>query len=118
MAELAKKCDRLEAALSNFGQVLYYAPEDKDGFWIDKSVVNILNASENDKIRSGYNVEAFNSVGVVNDDGNGTVWLELEKKWKKRADSLTADKFRFKESLENLAKEFHYMAEKSIEEWY
>ncbi len=111
MKELAERDDRLEVALMNFGKVLYYSPKDRDGFWIDRSVANILNEDNSKTIRRGYTVEAFNSVGVVNVDENGTVWLDLEKKWEERAQETDLKYFRFAESLRNLAKQFHDQAE-------
>lgn len=111
MKELAEKTDRINVSLINFGQVLYYSPKDKDGFWIDRSVAEILNSDNAEEIRKGYSLEAYNSVGVVNVDREGTVWLDLEKKWNERAQNTEMDYFRFARTLREIANQFHENAE-------
>ena len=69
--------DRFEVGLSCFGNVLFYSPKDKSGFWIDKTVAKIIN--DNEIVRNGFKNEAFNSVGVVNCDENGSDYLKREK---------------------------------------
>lgn len=109
--KIAKENDRLDVALTSIGQVFYYAKEDIDGFWIDRNVAEILNKEENEEARNGYSIQAFNSLGVVNLDKEGTVWLEQEKKWKKRAELCQAEYFRLANSLRELANNYHEHAE-------
>ena len=111
MKKLAEATDRLEVSLLNFGQVLYHSPKDKDDFWIDRNVAEILNEDGNETIRKGFSLEAYNSVGVVNLDREGTVWLNLEEKWKERANETEREYFRFARTLRDLAKQYHEQAE-------
>ncbi len=111
MKKLAVEKDRLEVSLLHFGQVLFYTPKSNDGFWIDKNVVEILNEDDADIIRRGYSVEAFNSVGVVNWDSEGTAWLNLEKEWIERAENMDPKYFRFIKMLRDIAKNFHEEAQ-------
>ena len=110
MKKIAIEKDRLDVALLHFGQVLFYTNKDKDGFWIDKSVLELLNRDDTDEVRRGYAVQAFNSVGVVNVDREGTAWLNLEKKWNERAENTDAKYFRFVKMLKDIAQNFHEQA--------
>ena len=110
MKKIAIEKDRLEICLLHFGQVLFYASKDKDGSWIDKSVAELLNRDDAEKIRRGYSVQAFNSVGVVNVDSEGTAWLNLEKEWNERAENTDAKYFRFVKTLRDIAQDFHEQA--------
>ena len=117
MKQIAVENDRLEVALHNLGQVLYYSPEDEDGLWIDRAVAEILNKSDSEQIREGYSISAYNSVGVVTIDKEGTVWLELEEKWSKRAKDVELQYFRFAQTLRELAKQYHDQAERERDSW-
>ena len=110
MKKIAIEKDRLGISLLHFGQVLFYASKDKDGSWIDKSVAELLNRDDAEKIRRGYSVQAFNSVGVVNVDSEGTAWLNLEKEWNERAENTDAKYFRFVKTLRDIAQDFHEQA--------
>lgn len=110
MKKMAIEKDRLEVSLLHFGQVLFYANKDKDGFWIDRSVAQLLNRDDAGTIRRGYSVQAFNSIGVVNVDSEGTVWLNLEKEWNEKADKTDAKYFRFVKTLRDIAQDFHNQA--------
>ena len=116
--KIAKENDRIEVAQMTIGHILYYSKKDKDGFWIEKNIAEVLNKEENEEFRNAYCTEAFNSVGVVNCDENGTAWINLEKKWKKRADLCQKDYFRFANSLRGLADDFHAHAEYEKEHYY
>ena len=115
MKKIAIEKDRLEVSLLHFGQVLFYAPKDKDGSWIDNSVVELLNGDDAQTIRRGYSLEAFNSVGVVELDSEGTAWLNLEKIWLERANSIDIKYFRFIGTLKEIAEDFHNQAQHSKE---
>ena len=107
MKKLATEKDRLDVSLLNFGQVLFYAPKGSDGSWIDNAVAKILNGDDAEKIRRGYYLKAFNSVGVVNVDSEGSAWLNLEKKWNEKADQTDVKYFRFIKTLREIAQNFH-----------
>ena len=105
--KISKENDRLDIALIIVGEILFHSPKDKDGFWINKSVAKILDEEEYEKIRSGYNTEAYNSVGVVTIDREGTIWKNLEEKWEKRAKLAELEGYvRFANSLRKLSKQF------------
>lgn len=107
MKEIAKENDRIDIALYNLGQVLYYSPKDEDGFWINRDIAEVLNESDAEEIRSGYENSAYNSVGVVSIDPERTVWRNLEEKWNKRAAETELKYFRFAQTLRSLAEQYH-----------
>ncbi len=111
MKEVCKEKDRLEVGLSYFGKVLFYSPKDKSGFWIDKTVADIIN--NNEIIRDGYKTEAFNSVGVVNWDENGTEYCEKRDEYKERAKTTElAGYYNFTTSLREISSNFEFHAER------
>lgn len=80
MKKICSEKDRLEVGLSCFGKVLFYFPKDKSNFWIDKTVAEILNNDE--IVRNSYKTEAFNSIGAVNWDENGTEYINKRDEYK------------------------------------
>lgn len=111
MKEVCKEKDRLEVGLSYFGKVLFHSPKDKSGFWIDKTVADIIN--NNEIIRNGYKTEAFNSVGVVNWDENGTEYCEKRDEYKERAKTTElAGYYNFATSLREISSNFEFHAER------
>lgn len=111
MKEMAIEKDRLEVSLLHFGQVLFYAPKGEDNSWIDENVAEILNQDDSEKIRRGYSLQAFNSVGAVYGDSEGTAWLCLEKEWNEKADKTNVKYFRFVRTLREIAQSFHDQAQ-------
>lgn len=110
MKNICKEIDRLEVGLSCFGKVLFYSPKDKSGFWIDKTVAEILN--NNEIIRDGYKTEAFNSVGVVNWDENGTAYNKKCDEYKNRAEiTELAGYYNFATALREISHNFEFHAE-------
>lgn len=111
MKEVCKEKDRLEVGLSYFGKVLFHSPKDKSGFWIDKTVADIIN--NNEIIRDGYKTEAFNSVGVVNWDENGAEYCEKSDEYKERAKTTElAGYYNFATSLREISTNFEFHAER------
>lgn len=109
--ELAIKSDRLEVALSTIGEVLFHAPADKDGFWINRAVAKILDKEEYEKMRRGYSIEAYNSVGVVMIDKEGTVWENLAEKWDGYANQTELEGYvRFANTLRDIANQYREQA--------
>ena len=109
--ELAIKSDRLEVALSTIGEVLFHAPADKDGFWINRAVAKILDKEEYEKMRRGYSIEAYNSVGVVMIDKEGTVWENLAEKWDGYANQTELEGYvRFASTLRDIANQYREQA--------
>jgi hypothetical protein len=62
--KLTKASGHFDVAMSQVGQVLPYSPPDQNGLWIHRSVAEILNNKDADRIRSGFTMELFNSRGV------------------------------------------------------
>lgn len=110
MKDICEKIDRLEVGLSCFGKVLFHSPKDKSGFWIDKTVAGIIN--DNETIREGYKTEAFNSVGVVNWDENGTAYNKKRDEYQDRAEATElAGYYNFATALREIAHNFEFHAE-------
>lgn len=119
MVIICGESDRLEVGLSNFGKVLYHSPKDKDGFWIDKNVAEILNDENADTIRRGFHTEAFNSLGVINYDPEGTVFENLSKEYEEKANLADKEGFyRLAKEMRNLADTYKYEAEYTREHYY
>ena len=110
MKKICADKDRLEVGISCFGNVLFYSPKDKNGFWIDKTVAEILNGDE--IARSGYKNEAFNSVGVVNWDENGSEYLSKRDEYHEKANETElAGYYNFATVLREIAHNFEFHAE-------
>lgn len=118
MKDLATQKNRLAVALNCFGHVLFYAKSDEDGFWIDRSVAQLLNQEDSEEIRRGYSVEAFNSLGVVNVDEEGSAWRKEEEKWRTRVTETEKEYFRFANALRGIAENFHEQAEYQKKHYY
>ncbi len=112
-----KEYDLDRMAMEYLGKTFYYAPKDKDGFFISRIVAAYLQKEEMDSARMGYELEAYNSRGVHFVDPTGKPEFELEEKYKDYADE--ADKegyFRFAVTLRNIASSFHRHALENIED--
>lgn len=110
MKKICANKDRLEVGISCFGNVLFYSPKDKSGFWIDKTVAKILNGDE--IARSGYKNEAFNSVGVVNWDENGSEYFSKRDEYYEKAnDTEVAGYYNFATALREIAHNFEFHAD-------
>ncbi|MFA5094073.1 MAG: hypothetical protein WC512_02385, partial [Candidatus Omnitrophota bacterium] len=62
--ELATASGHFSVAMSQIGQVLPYSPPDPAGLWIHRSIAEILNNKDADRMRSGFTMELFNMRGV------------------------------------------------------
>ena len=114
MKTICKEIDRLEVGLSCFGKVLFYSPKDISGFWIDKTVADIIN--NNEIIREGYKLEAFNSIGVVNWDENGTAYINKRDEYKEKAEKTELKGYyNFAIALREIANNFDFHAERMKE---
>jgi hypothetical protein len=107
----------LNEALSEVGKVLYYSPEDPSGLWIHKSVCEILENTENDRIRSGFTNEVYNSRGVYSVDPTGAPEKQLANIWKIRSEQVQKLGYvQFSESLKRLAEIYEREAERNSKE--
>lgn len=86
--EKAENVNRLSIANLIIGHVLFYSTSDNSGFWINKTVAEILNKIENLRMRDGFNTEAVNSRGVYSVDFTGRAELEIANSWKIKAEAL------------------------------
>lgn len=119
MLDVCRKSDRLEVALSNFGKVLFHSPEDKSGFWIDKNVAEILNQEDADIIRNGFRIEAFNSMGIVNFDAEGSAFNNKAEEYYKKADLADKEGFyRLASEARKLADTYKYESENTKDNYF
>lgn len=119
MVEICTKSDRLEVALSNFGKVLFHSPKDKDGFWIDKNVAEILNMENADIIRNGFHIEAYNSLGVINYDSEGSVFESKALEYNQKAEESDKEGFyRLAKEMRKLANTYKYEAENTRDHYF
>ena len=109
--------DRYEVAMTTIGGILFYAPKDPDGLFIDKAVAELLHTEESDKLRNGYLTKAISSRGVHFVDPTGAPEFELERKYTLYAQQVDElGFFRFAKTLRVLAQEYHQEAVNNIEE--
>lgn len=115
--EKCKETGHLEVALINTGKILYYSPSDSSGFWINKTVAEVLNRKDTDEIRSGYRTEVFNSRGFHMVDPTGKPEFELAEIYRKRADETENNGYqRFAITLRQIAESYENEARRIIEE--
>jgi len=77
--ESCTKSGHWEVASHQIGEVLYYAPKDDRGLWIEP-VSELLNSKDHAEFRRGLKIRIFNSRGVHGDSG-GKEEIELAEKW-------------------------------------
>lgn len=90
---IANKEDRFDITKYLIGKMLFHSPADLDGLWINKTVASFINKEENEKVREGYTIEAFNSIGVINYDGTGSVYDNLAEEYKNKAHELEKNSY-------------------------
>ena len=108
------KSGHLEIALSMVGHVLTYSPADPTGLWIHRSVAEVLNEKDAGGIRSGFQVQLFNSRGLHWIDPTGKPERELAQKYRTRADEVEAGGyFRLAGTLRALAADYDQEANRN-----
>ena len=111
LLDLARECNRLSTVQNYIGQILFHAPKDKDGFWIDKNVAKILDNFHNKKMLSGFRTECINSRDDVYVDTSGESDNSLGMLWEKRTYELrNINMFNFAEITEEIAESYYNMA--------
>lgn len=90
--EICHKSGHLDIALTMIGQVLFNAPPDPNGFWINCSAANALNAKDTQKMRNGFQTAVVNSRGAYTCTG-GEEERRLADKYCIRAEETEARKF-------------------------
>jgi hypothetical protein len=78
-----------EVAAGQIGEVLFYAPRDDKGLWVE-SVCAVLDQDDNARLRRGLTMKIFNARGVFTPDG-GKSELAFAKEWSLKA-SLAEEK--------------------------
>lgn len=102
----------LKVALQRIGNVLFYSPPDPDGLWVHHSVASVLDARDAKDIRSGFQMEVFNSRGVFWVDPEGRAERELAERYRKQADEVEAQGYhRLAGTLREVAKSYDREAE-------
>ncbi|MFH1717118.1 MAG: hypothetical protein ABIF19_07190 [Planctomycetota bacterium] len=114
------ECERsghLDVALITVGQVLIHYISDPSGLWIHRTLAEVLNAEDAEKMRKGFCTGIFNSRGVHCVDPTGKPEKELAAKYKRQAEELeNARYYRFAISLKGLADSYEREAKRIIEE--
>ena len=99
--------DQYETAMYYLGQVLSFVEADSDGFWINKSVAEIFDERDNDKLRQGFKIRIRNSRGAYVFDPSGSYEKVNATLWKERAEAIEDLGFiHFASSLTDLAHSF------------
>lgn len=110
-----KECSEtghLEAAMAIVGHVLFYAPPDPDGLWINRAVATVLNAKDTAEMREGFTSEIFNSRGVHTFTA-GRAEREIAATNRIKADAVDAAGFhRLATALRELAASYERDAER------
>jgi hypothetical protein len=86
LAAVKTKCiesGHWEVAASQVGKVLFYAPRDEEGLWIEP-ICSVLDKDDHSAIRRGLTMEIFNSRGVFTPDG-GKTEMALAEHWSQKA---------------------------------
>ena len=114
---ICSESGHLEVALIHLGNVLFYAPPDPNGLWINKAIANILNDKDAENEREGYSTELFNSRGAHWVNPTGESERQIASKWRKNADEVEKDGFvHFAAKLKEIAKSYDREAERILAE--
>ena len=117
VTEECTKSGRLEVAVSHVGQVLFYAPRDPQGLWIDRAVADALNRRNAEGMRRGFHLEAINSRGVHWVDPTGKPERELAEQYRQKADDVENDGYqRFAVALRGLSASYDRDADRVVAE--
>ena len=95
-------------AMNYFGRTTFYAPPDKDGFFIDRAVAEYLQADTDGSILSGYRAEAIDSRGLHIVDSTGQTEFKLEEDYLGKARAADENGFfRLADTLRIIAESYH-----------
>jgi hypothetical protein len=115
---LCKESGYLEIALECVGRVLFYAPEDTDGLWINKAVAQVINEEDAEDLCNGFSSGIYNSRGVHRVDKTGKAEKDIAKKWYAKTKAVEKlGYFRFAHTLKNVAKNYERDSARTIEEY-
>lgn len=115
VVEISTQTGHLGVALTLIGHILFYTPADKDGFWINRDIAELLNKKEYDDLRQGYGTEIINSRGCHWVDPTAKPEKELAEKYRQQAEDCKKSTFhRFAIVLEDAAKSYDREAERIL----
>lgn len=99
-----------------FGKVAFYAPSDKDGFFIEKDIARYLQKDKEGHALSGYRSESINSRGAHWIDPTGEDEFLMEREYRKKARSAEENgMFRFASTLREIADFYYEEGKRNIE---
>ena len=114
--DVKKKCletGHWEIASHQIGEVLFYAPRDKNGLWLEP-VCELLDSKENLEYRRGLRMRILNSRGAYWFSG-GKEEIELAEKWEGVADHADSKGFsRLAATLRELGKTYREEAKRAV----
>lgn len=115
--QLCIKSDRLEVAMIHVGCVLFYAPPDRDGLWIHRSVAAFLNRKDAEKSRIGFSQQVWNSRGVHWVDPTGAPERALATEYRSKAEIIENEGFqRFAAMLRKIGDDYDNEADRIIKD--
>jgi len=113
---LCSESGHLEVAMLHLGCVLFYAPADPSGFWINKAAAEVLNQRDAEKVRQGFSQQIFNSRGVYWVDPSAAPELALAELYRKRAEETENEGFaRLAVTLRAVAKSYEREAQNRLD---
>ena len=114
--ESCLKSDHWEIASQQIGAVLYYAPKDEKGLWIE-SVCELLNSKDDTEFLRGLKIRIFNSRGMHGDSG-GKEELKLAELWEGIASQAESKGFvRIAEILRDLGQSYREDAKRVVADY-
>lgn len=117
--ELCTESGHLAVAKIQIGKVLFYTPQDSDGFWINKTVAELLNHKDNEEVRRGFRSECINSRGVHSVDPTAKPEKDLSEKYKKQAESCESQGYgRLAKIMRDIAHSYEEEAKRILEGRY
>lgn len=110
---LAKEEDRFEVACQHIGKILFYAPPDICGLWIDKEAAKLLNTYA--EMQNGFHMEAINSRGAFW-GSEGKEELKIANEYEKKSLELSREGyFSFSDCVNNIAIDYKNQSTKEKE---
>jgi len=110
--ETCRESGHLDIALTIIGQVLFYTPPDAEGFWMNYTAANLLNAKDAKKMRNGFETAVIASRGVYTCTG-GDEERKLAEKFRIRAEEADVQKFhRLAETFRDISAFYKQEAER------
>lgn len=116
ISEVNANCidDQRSLAMEFFGEAAFNTPPDRDGFFIDRAVVQALIEDATGEALRGYAIEEFNSQGVKIVDPTGEDEFKIEAAYRKKAEQADAAGYlKFADTLRLIADNHHQEGERN-----